>query len=151
LCRVVCARAFGVARWPSAGWARPRSQPPRAQCPPCPQLSTCLSPPNVAPERNNRPEHSPGPSRSGCVLRVLVGSNDSSATSARARSSCCSPQGPRMLPRSFTRLQSAAVHELPDLAILADALDTALSGRSLQAWATRQSLVVRGTPAELDG
>lgn len=41
--------------------------------------------------------------------------------------------------------------ELPDLAILADALDTALSGRSLQAWATPQSLVVRGTPAELDG
>ena len=40
--------------------------------------------------------------------------------------------------------------ELPDLAILADALDTALSGRALQAWATPQSLVVRGTPAELD-
>ena len=56
-----------------------------------------------------------------------------------------------MLPRSFTRLQSAAVPELPDLAILADALDTALSGRSLQGWATPQSLVVRGTPAELDG
>jgi formamidopyrimidine-DNA glycosylase len=43
------------------------------------------------------------------------------------------------------------VPELPDLAILADALDSALSGRSLQAWATPQSLVVRGTPAELDG
>jgi len=42
------------------------------------------------------------------------------------------------------------VPELPDLAILADALDSALSGRSLQAWATPQSLVVRGTPAELD-
>ena len=56
-----------------------------------------------------------------------------------------------MLPRSFPRLQSAAVPELPDLAILADALDTALSGRPLQAWATPQSLVVRGTPAELNG
>jgi formamidopyrimidine-DNA glycosylase len=43
------------------------------------------------------------------------------------------------------------VPELPDLAILADALDTALAGRSLRAWATPQSLVVRGTPAELDG
>jgi formamidopyrimidine-DNA glycosylase len=42
------------------------------------------------------------------------------------------------------------VPELPDLAILADALDTALSGRLLQAWATPQSLVVRGTPSELD-
>ena len=41
--------------------------------------------------------------------------------------------------------------ELPDLAILADALDTALSGRAVQAWATPQSLVVRGTPAELNG
>jgi formamidopyrimidine-DNA glycosylase len=56
-----------------------------------------------------------------------------------------------MLPRSFPRLQSAAVPELPDLAILADALDTALSGRPLRAWATPQTLVVRGTPAELDG
>jgi formamidopyrimidine-DNA glycosylase len=56
-----------------------------------------------------------------------------------------------MLPRSFPRLQSAVVPELPDLAILADALDTALSGRSLQEWATPQTLVVRGTPAELDG
>ena len=104
-----------------------------------------------APVRNNRPELSPGP-RAVVVSSVsLSGSNDSSATSARARSSCCSPQGPRMLPRSFTRLQSAAVPELPDLAILADALDTALSGRRLRAWSTPQTLVVRGTPAELDG
>jgi formamidopyrimidine-DNA glycosylase len=42
------------------------------------------------------------------------------------------------------------VPELPDLAILADALDTALSGRVLSAAATPQSLVLRGTPAELD-
>lgn len=46
-------------------------------------------------------------------------------------------------------LQSAAVPELPDLAILADALDTALAGRPMTAAATPQSLVLRGTPAEL--
>lgn len=39
--------------------------------------------------------------------------------------------------------------ELPDLAILADALDTALTGRPLSAAATPQSLVLRGTPGEL--
>ncbi len=39
--------------------------------------------------------------------------------------------------------------ELPDLAILADAFDTALSGRALQEVSTPQSLVLRGTPAEL--
>ena len=39
--------------------------------------------------------------------------------------------------------------ELPDLAILADALDAALSGRPLVAATTPQSLVLRGTPAEL--
>jgi len=42
------------------------------------------------------------------------------------------------------------VPELPDLAILADALDTALAGRPLLAAATPQSLILRGTPAELD-
>jgi formamidopyrimidine-DNA glycosylase len=41
------------------------------------------------------------------------------------------------------------VPELPDLAILADALDTALAGRPLRGAATPQSLVLRGTPAEL--
>jgi formamidopyrimidine-DNA glycosylase len=46
-------------------------------------------------------------------------------------------------------LQSAAVPELPDLAILADALDAALAGRPLTAAATPESLVLRGTPAEL--
>ena len=39
--------------------------------------------------------------------------------------------------------------ELPDLAILADALDTALSGRPFSGGRTPQSLVLRGTPAEL--
>ena len=39
--------------------------------------------------------------------------------------------------------------ELPDLAILADALDAALAGRPLEGATTPQSLVVRGTPAEL--
>ena len=39
--------------------------------------------------------------------------------------------------------------ELPDLAILADGLDAGLAGRPLQDATTPQSLVVRGTPAEL--
>lgn len=55
-----------------------------------------------------------------------------------------------MLPRSLTRLQSAAVPELPDLAILADSLQAALAGRRFLSGATPQSLVLRGTPAELD-
>jgi formamidopyrimidine-DNA glycosylase len=54
-----------------------------------------------------------------------------------------------MLPRVVRRLQSAAVPELPDLAILADALDAALAGRPLAQATTPQSLVLRGTPAEL--
>ncbi len=40
--------------------------------------------------------------------------------------------------------------ELPDLAILADALDTALAGRTVAAAEVPQSLVLRGTSAELD-
>lgn len=39
--------------------------------------------------------------------------------------------------------------ELPDLTILADALDVALAGRPVTSGATPQSLVLRGTPAEL--
>ncbi len=39
--------------------------------------------------------------------------------------------------------------ELPDLAIVADALHAALAGRSLEAATTPDPLVVRGTPAEL--
>jgi formamidopyrimidine-DNA glycosylase len=41
------------------------------------------------------------------------------------------------------------VPELPDLAILADAIDTSLHGREFVAGTTPQSLVLRGTPAEL--
>jgi formamidopyrimidine-DNA glycosylase len=41
------------------------------------------------------------------------------------------------------------VPELPDLAILADALDAGLAGRPLTGATTPQSLVLRGTPAEL--
>jgi formamidopyrimidine-DNA glycosylase len=41
------------------------------------------------------------------------------------------------------------VPELPDLAIVADALDAALAGRAFDRASTPQSLVVRGTPAEL--
>lgn len=39
--------------------------------------------------------------------------------------------------------------ELPDLAILVDALDAGLAGRPLTGASTPQSLVLRGTPAEL--
>lgn len=54
-----------------------------------------------------------------------------------------------MLPRVRARLQSPAVPELPDLAILADALDHALAGRPMIGAKVQQTLVLRGTPAEL--
>jgi len=41
------------------------------------------------------------------------------------------------------------VPELPDLSILADGLDAGLAGRALSGASTPQSLVLRGTPAEL--
>src|SRR2546430_828867 len=47
------------------------------------------------------------------------------------------------------RLPSIRMPELPDLAILADGFDAGLSGRPLTGATTPQSLVVRGTPAEL--
>jgi formamidopyrimidine-DNA glycosylase len=56
-----------------------------------------------------------------------------------------------MVPRAHTQLQSAAVPELPDLAILADALHAGLGGRRFEAGETPQSLVLRGTPHELKG
>jgi formamidopyrimidine-DNA glycosylase len=43
------------------------------------------------------------------------------------------------------------VPELPDLAILADALDEALAGRPMIGAKVPQTLVLRGTPAELAG
>lgn len=46
-------------------------------------------------------------------------------------------------------LESRAVPELPDLSILADSLDAGLAGRPLADASTPQSLVLRGTPAEL--
>ena len=49
----------------------------------------------------------------------------------------------------YACLESRAVPELPDLAILADALDAGLAGRPMTGMTTPQSLVVRGTPAEL--
>ena len=54
-----------------------------------------------------------------------------------------------MLPRPASRLQSPAVPELPDLAVLADAFHAALSGRTASVVEAPQSLVVRGTPQEL--
>lgn len=41
--------------------------------------------------------------------------------------------------------------ELPDLAILADALDAGLAGRRLTGRQVKEPLVLRATPAELDG
>ena len=46
-------------------------------------------------------------------------------------------------------VRSPAMPELPDLAILADALDAALVGRPIVTIAVREPLVVRGTPAEV--
>ncbi len=54
-----------------------------------------------------------------------------------------------MVPRTFARLQSPTVPELPDLAILADALDAGVAGRPLSGTTIHQPLIVRGTPAEL--
>jgi formamidopyrimidine-DNA glycosylase len=54
-----------------------------------------------------------------------------------------------MLPRARARLQSRAVPELPDLAILADALGAGLRGRRLDAATTPQALILRGTQGEL--
>ena len=54
-----------------------------------------------------------------------------------------------MLPRARVHLQSRAMPELPDLAILADALRAALAGRPVEDAAAPQPLVVRGTPGEM--
>lgn len=56
-----------------------------------------------------------------------------------------------MLPRTISPLQSPTVPELPDLAILADALDAALSGRRLEDMTVKEPLVLRGTAAEVAG
>src|SRR5437867_13453863 len=47
------------------------------------------------------------------------------------------------------RIPSTRMPELPDLAILADSIDAGLSGRPMTGGTTPQSLVLRGTPAEL--
>ena len=47
-------------------------------------------------------------------------------------------------------LASRPVPELPDLAILAEAFQDALRGRAVTSVAAPQSLVVRGTPAEME-
>lgn len=63
---------------------------------------------------------------------------------------CCSaPKGPRSLARTYARLQSRSVPELPDLAVVADALHAALAGRSVERAESPGALSVRGTPAEL--
>lgn len=64
--------------------------------------------------------------------------------------SCTCPQGPG---ESSTPLPAPtitlAVPELPDLAVVTDALQAALAGRTVAAAQTMAPLAVRGTPAEL--
>ena len=63
-------------------------------------------------------------------------------------------RAPCRSPSSLVRvrwLTLSAVPELPDLAILADALGAGLAGRRLTGIDVLQSLVLRGTPAELAG
>ncbi len=81
----------------------------------------------------------------------VSGSSDSSVAGTYALFLLFSPQGPRMLPRTISPLQSATVPELPDLAILADALDAALSGRRLEAMTVKEPLVLRATAAQVAG
>ena len=59
------------------------------------------------------------------------------------------PEGPRESSTVILGLQSAAVPELPDLAIVADALHASLAGRRVTSATTPAPLAVRGTPAEL--
>ena len=49
-----------------------------------------------------------------------------------------------------TEARDAPLPELPDLAVLADAFQAALAGRPVTSASVPESLVVRGTPAELD-
>lgn len=49
-----------------------------------------------------------------------------------------------------TEARDAPLPELPDLAVLADAFQTALAGRPVTSATVPEGLVVRGTPAELD-
>src|SRR5215510_7496223 len=67
------------------------------------------------------------------------------------------PKGPRSLARAQVRPQSrrssncdtTAMPELPDLAVVSDALHAALAGRSVVRAEAPAPLAVRGTPAEL--
>jgi formamidopyrimidine-DNA glycosylase len=92
------------------------------------------------------------------VVRVRLGSSDSFRERRHARALLDAPRGAdawyhtlvALLPAQ-PWLESAAVPELPDLAILADALDAGLAGRPLQEARIVQPLVLRGTSAELSG
>jgi formamidopyrimidine-DNA glycosylase len=59
------------------------------------------------------------------------------------------PEGPESLARGFAPVQSSPVPELPDLAVVADALHAALAGRPVTDARALMPLAVRGTPAEL--
>ena len=51
--------------------------------------------------------------------------------------------------RGVQPILAPTMPELPDLAILADALDVALAGRPFEGATVKESLVVRGTPSEI--
>ena len=81
------------------------------------------------------------------VIRVLVGSKDSSVT-GRAGLLLLVGQGARILSRAEAR-NNIRMPELPDLRILAEAFTAALSGRDLLDISVKQPLVLRGTTSEL--
>jgi formamidopyrimidine-DNA glycosylase len=60
------------------------------------------------------------------------------------------PVGPGESSTRVRSVQSRCVPELPDLDVVADALQAALGGRSLTGARATMPLAIRGTPAELD-
>src|SRR3954463_15399392 len=71
--------------------------------------------------------------------------------SGRMCSSTVRAQGPgeSSIPRAS--VQSPTVPELPDLAVVADALHASLAGRPVVSARALMPLAVRGTPPELEG
>ena len=72
----------------------------------------------------------------------------SNGVGPRLQLSACS--GPGESSTALLALQSAAVPELPDLAVVAEAFHAALAGRPITSVEAPGPLAVRGTPAELE-
>src|SRR4051812_21529145 len=70
--------------------------------------------------------------------------------SGRMCSSTVRAQGPGESSIPDASVQSLPVPELPDLAVVADALHAALAGRAVVSAKATMPLAVRGTPAELE-